>query len=121
MHAGITTPAEVLQEIDHRLKNGVSWLKMVTASYLFDITGPGGGLFHLIVREGVGSAGPGGIENPDVTFWMTADTFMRMKSGTIDDGAIAFLNGEVTMHGDQALAISLAPLWFEGVDLTEHI
>jgi putative sterol carrier protein len=120
MHAATATPAEILQAIDHRLKNGIPWLRMVTASYLFDITGSRGGLFHLVVREGVGSAGPGGIDNPDVTFRMAADTFMRMKSGTIDDGALAFLNGEVTMHGDQALAISLAPLWFEGVDLTEH-
>jgi putative sterol carrier protein len=121
MHAEITTPGEALQAIDHQLKSGVPWLKTVTASYLFDITGSGGGLFHLVVSKGVGSAGAGGIENPDVTFWMTADTFMRMKSGTIDDGAIAFLKGEVTMHGDQALAISLAPLWFEGVDMTELI
>lgn len=121
MHVEITTPAEVLKAMDYQLKNGVSWLKTVTASYLFDITGSGGGLFHLVVREGVGSAGPGGVANPDVTFQMTADTFMRMKSGTIDDGAIAFLNGEVTMHGNQALAIYLAPLWFEGVDLAERI
>lgn len=115
------TPAQTLQAIDMQLKSGVPWLAGVTASYLFDLSGDGGGTFHLTVRDGLGSAGPGSIANPDVTFSMAAETFMKMKDGTIDDGAIAFLNGEVTMHGDQALAVALAPLWFDGVDVTSYL
>ena len=121
MPAENSTPAEVLEAMNRQLQEGVAWLSGITASYLFDLTGDGGGRFHITVREGIGSAGSGSISDPDVTFRMSADTFMRMKSGTIDDGAIAYLGGEVAMYGDQALAIALAPLWFEGVDLTEHL
>jgi SCP-2 sterol transfer family len=91
------------QLVDRQLRSEVPWLTGITASYLFDLSGEDGGMFHLIVRDGVGSAGPGSIDDPDVTLAMTAQTFMNMKGGTIDDGAIAFLNGEVTMDGDQAL------------------
>lgn len=118
---GIGTPAQTLKEFDLELRKGVSWLAGLTGSYLFHLSGEGGGIFHLIVRDGIGSAGPGSIEDPDVTFTMTDQTFMSMKGGTIDDGALAFLNGEVAMDGDQALAMALAPLWFEGVDVRSYI
>jgi hypothetical protein len=118
---GISTPAQTLEEFDLQLRNGVAWLTGVTGSYLFHLSGEDGGTFHLIVRDGVGSAGPGSIEDPDVTFTMADQTFMDMKGGTIDDGAIAFLNGEVIMEGDQALALALAPLWFDGVDVTSYV
>jgi hypothetical protein len=115
-----STPAQTLQAIDVKLKTGVPWLAGITANYRFELSGDGGGTFSLTVRDGVGSAGPGSTENPDVTFSMTAATFMKMKDGTIDDGALAFLNGEVTMDGDQSLAIALAPLWFDRVDVLSY-
>jgi len=113
-----STPAQILHQFDLRLRNGISWLAEITASYLFQLSGEDGGDFHLVVCDGTGSAGPGRIDDPDVRFSMAAQTFMNMKGGTIDDGAIAFLNGEVTMDGDQELALALAPLWFDGVDVT---
>lgn len=116
-----STPAQTLQDFDLQLRVGISWLVGISASYLFHLSGEDGGIFHLIVRDGTGSAGPGSIDDPDVTFTMTDQTFMKMKGGTIDDGAIAFLNGDVIMEGDQALALALAPLWFDGIGVTSYV
>jgi SCP-2 sterol transfer family len=110
-----STPAKAIQEFDLELRNGIPGLAGVTASYLFHLSGDHGGDFHLVVHDGRGGAGPGCIDDPDVRFTMD------IKAGTIDDGALAFLNGEVTMEGDQALALALAPLWFDGIDVMQFV
>ena len=112
-----STPAEVIHDIDRRLKQGVSWLASVTATCLFELTGDNGGSFHIAVCDGTGNAGPGSAENADATFCMPTDTFMEMRSGTDDDKIIAFINGDVTTYGDQTLASALVPLWFGDEDL----
>jgi hypothetical protein len=90
-----STPSEFFQDADWRLKAGVDSLNHTTGTCLFNLKGQRGGSFHVIVRDGHGSAGAGSLGDPDLTFSMSAEDFVA----------------KVRQDLDSVLAIALAPLW----------
>jgi hypothetical protein len=105
------TPDELFRRFDQRLRDGAAELSHVSATFLFDLDGDGSGKYHLIVERGHGSAGPGDIDTPDLTFEMSGATFASLR--TMDEGVFAFMNDQLMMRGDESLALALAPFWFE--------
>ena len=75
----------------------------IDAVYEFDLSGPGGGIFTLTVRDGrcridIGRTG----EEPDVVYEMEASTWVAMTEGRAT-GDEAVLLGRLKISGDVAL------------------
>jgi SCP-2 sterol transfer family len=108
------TPADVFEETDRRLRAGAGSLAATSATYLVELAGDSGGIFHIVISNGRGSAAPGAAKaDPDVIIAASAADFMTFVQGTLDDALLAFMAGQVTITGNQSLAIALAPLWFD--------
>jgi len=110
-------PADVFQEMDRKLRAGVSSLAAISATYLFELTGDGGGSFQVVISNGRGRAGPG-TADPDLIVGASAADFMAIMQGTLDDALLAYINGQVTITGNRSFAVALAPLWYDG---SEHL
>lgn len=77
--------------------------KSVDAVYLFDLSGPGGGVFTVTVREGECRIKVGRTEDePDVVYEMAADTWLAMTQGKAT-GDEAVLLGKLRIRGDVTL------------------
>jgi hypothetical protein len=107
--SGSNTPAEAFRVLDRRLQRPAASFADTTASYLFELSGESGGSFHVLVRDGLGSAGPGSIDDPDLTVALSAEDFMAMVQGDLD-AQFAYITGKMTMRGDQALGPLLGSL-----------
>jgi len=105
----LNTPDEAFRGLDRRLRLPRASLADTTASYLFELSGQGGGSFHVLVTDGRGSAGAGTIDGPDLTVALSAEDFMAMLRGDLD-AEFAYITGRLTMRGDQALGPLLMPL-----------
>ncbi len=108
-HEQRRTPAEEFQVMHHRLQRPAQALADTTASYLFKLSGPDGGDFHVLLQDGTGSAGPGSLEHPDLTVALSADDFMAMTQGDLDV-QFAYITGRITIRGDWELGLLLNSL-----------
>jgi len=105
--------------MDRKLRAGVGSLAAISATYLVELAGDGGGSFHVVISNGRGSAGPGAAAaDPDLIVAASAADFIAMVQGTLDDAFLAFMNGQVTITGNRSFAVALAPLWY---DDSEHL
>lgn len=105
----MATPSEIFDDIDRRLKGDPGRVAGMNAVYQFDLSGDGGGLYHLVIRNGDGAAGEGGVENPNTTISMTADDFVDMTSGKLDP-TMAYMSGKIKIRGDMGYAMKLQSL-----------
>jgi hypothetical protein len=103
------TPNDVFSEIDERLKADPGQLTGTSAKYLFDLSGDDGGEYHIDIHDGVGDAGPGHVDNPNITITMTSGDFVDLATGKLD-GARAFMSGRIEIQGDMGLAMKLQDL-----------
>ena len=111
------TPDEAFRTLDRILRPPRASSAATTARYLFELSGPGGGSFHILVRDGGGSAvagtaGAGTISDPDLTFALSAEDFMAIGRGDLDI-EFARHTGRLTMRGDLALGPLLTSI-FQG-------
>jgi hypothetical protein len=75
----------------------------VDAVYRFDLSGPGGGAFTVVVRDGDCRISIGPVdETPDVVYEMEASTWMAMAQGRAT-GDEAVLLGKLRIRGDVEL------------------
>ena len=100
------TPTDVFSEIDARLKSDPERLSGTSAKYLFDLSGEGAGEYHIDIHDGQGDAGPGGVENPNITITMESGDFVDLATGKLD-GTMAFMSGKIKIKGDMGLAMKL--------------
>ena len=105
---------EFFGDINKKLGTKDGLLAGTTATYVFKLSGPGGGDFHVISDDGVGSAGRGDLDDPDLTFTASAADFLAVVRGEVD-GVLAFMDGRLQMRGDQALSLPLAPVFLDHV------
>src|SRR3989442_6978120 len=102
----VSTPTEIFEEIDRSLKADPARAAGTNASYVFDLSGDDGGLYHIVLREGAESAGAGGVDGAGVTIAMAAADFVEMRHGRLDP-TMAFMSGRVKISGDMRLAMKL--------------
>jgi putative sterol carrier protein len=100
------TPDDIFTEINNRLQNDPSRAAGNNSAYQFDLTGDNGGQYHIVFADGKGDAGPGAVENPNITITMAGNDMVDMVSGKLDP-TMAFMSGKIKIKGDMGLAMKL--------------
>lgn len=80
------------------------------AIYQFDLSGPEGGQYHLVVKENACQVGKGAHPSPHVTIAMSGQDCLRVLTGELDGSAV-FTSGRLRIDGDLSLAIQLKMLF----------
>lgn len=103
------TPAEVFKIVQQKVEQNPAKIANLKASYLFELTGESGGLFHAVIDNGSAKIGEGAIPDPGCTITMAAADFMKMIEGKLNPMA-AFMGGKLKVRGDMTLALKLQQL-----------
>ncbi len=80
------------------------------AIYQFDLTGPEGCQYHVVVQAGTCSVQEGTHPEPHVTFAMSGDDCLGVLSGRLDGPSVA-MSGRLQISGDFGLALQLKSLF----------
>ncbi len=80
------------------------------AVFQFEITGEGGGSWHVIVKDGACTVGEGPHGSPSVTLTMSGDTWLGMVNKQVN-GMQAFMSGQLKASGDIMLAQRIEQLF----------
>lgn len=80
------------------------------AIYQFDLSGPQGSQYHLVVKRGACSVQEGLHPDPHVTFSMSGEDCLGVLGGHLD-GPSLFMSGRLRISGDLGLAIQLKSLF----------
>ena len=80
--------------------------KGVYASYQWQLSGPNGGDWWLIVNDGTYQMGRGKIPNPNVTFVASDEDWVAMSNKTLNV-SLAFLTGRLKIQGSHRLVKEL--------------
>ena len=78
----------------------------VNAVYQYNLTGDGGGEWHVKFENGQMSVEKGAHEKPSVTYTMDAKNYIDMANGDLD-GTKAYLTRKLKVKGSLALAQKL--------------
>ncbi len=82
----------------------------VRAVYQFDLSGPQGGQYHLVVEEGACSVCEGAHPSPHVTFSIADEDCLKILQGHLD-GPSVFMSGRLHVKGDFGVALQLKALF----------
>ena len=96
-----TTPAEVFDGMRKSFRPDKA--KDVHARYQWNISGPDGGGWWIIVNDGKCEMGKGSIENADVTFTVSDKDWVALSNGTLS-GTWAYVSGRLKLDGPQSVA-----------------
>ena len=102
------TVSEIFDEVNVRLADPAK-VGTTNAAYQFDLSGEGGGAYHIVLRDGAGEAGAGATDSPNTTISMAAGDFVGLATGTLDP-TMAFMTGKIKVRGDIGLAMKLQNL-----------
>ena len=80
--------------------------KGVHASYQWELSGPNGGDWWLIVNDGTYKTGSGKIHNPNVTFVASDRDWVAMSNKTLNV-SWAYLTGRLKIQGSHGLVKEL--------------
>jgi len=75
----------------------------VDAVFQFEITGDGGGAWHVIIKDGACNVQEGTSDSPSVTMTMSTDTWLGIVNRELN-GIQAFMSGKLKVSGDMMLA-----------------
>jgi putative sterol carrier protein len=77
----------------------------------YDITGPGGCIYHVDIADGQCAVREGGAAAPPtLTLMMSAQDWLDMLSGKLS-GQVAFMSGKLKHKGDMSLLMRLPGLF----------
>ena len=75
----------------------------VDASFVYDLTGDGGGTWTVTVSKGEVSVADGASDGAKVTYTMKAEDYVKMANGDLD-GTKAFMTRKLKVKGSIPLA-----------------
>ena len=84
--------------------------KGLNAIYQFDLSGDGGGKWHVIINNDTCQVKEGAAASPSITISMTAQDYLDMLSGKLN-GQMAFMTGKLRIAGDMGLALRMQSLF----------
>jgi putative sterol carrier protein len=84
--------------------------KGLNAIYQFDLSGDGGGKWHVIINNDSCEVKEGAAASPSITISMTAQDYLDMLSGKLN-GQMAFMTGKLRIAGDMGLALRMQSLF----------
>ena len=76
----------------------------------FNLSGDGGGNYHVVVKDGACSVAEGSHASPNMTMTMAAQDYVDMISGKLN-GQMAFMSGKLKIAGDMGLAMKMQSLF----------
>ncbi len=76
----------------------------------FNLSGDGGGNYHVIIKDGACSVVEGAHASPNMTMTMAAQDYVDMISGKLN-GQMAFMSGKLKIAGDMGLAMKMQSLF----------
>ncbi len=80
------------------------------AVFQFEITGDGGGSWHIVIKGGTCQVNEGVHEAASVTLTLSAETWLGMVNKEVD-GIQAFMSGQLKADGDIMLAQRITQLF----------
>ena len=105
----MATPAEQITKLEENLRANPERVAGLNGIFQFDLSGEGGGVWHVSLANGDGHVAEGPAETPGVTISMAADDFVALTEGRLD-GTMAFMSGKLKVKGDMGLAMKLQTL-----------
>lgn len=84
--------------------------KGLNAIYQFDLSGDGGGKWHVIINNDSCQVKEGPAASPSITISMTAQDYLDMLSGKLN-GQMAFMTGKLRIAGDMGLALRMQSIF----------
>ena len=99
---------EVFDNMASRFKKDAA--KGMTATYQFDLSGDGGGQWHVMIANEQCQVQEGKAASPNITISMTAKDYLDMVNGKLN-GQMAFMTGKLKIAGDMGLALRLQSLF----------
>jgi len=103
-----STPADVFERMKRNFNAAAS--KGVRAHYQFNLSGPVGGAWWIVVNDGEFTMGMGTTEDADVVMTSTDRDWVLLATGSLS-GIRAFLTGRLKVTGDQSLARKLETIF----------
>jgi putative sterol carrier protein len=76
----------------------------------FNLSGDGGGTYHVTIKDGACSVAEGAHASPNMTMTMAAQDYVDMISGKLN-GQMAFMSGKLKIAGDMGLAMKMQSLF----------
>jgi len=82
----------------------------VNAVVQYDITGEGGGTYHVEITDGGCAVKEGAAASPKLTLTMAAQDWVDMVTGKLNP-QMAFMSGKLKHKGDMALLMRLGGMF----------
>ncbi len=82
----------------------------LTATFQFEIAGEGGGEWYVDVQNGALTVARGRHPRPDVTFRATAENYLGIATGRINN-ALAAVTGKIKVQGSMLTAMKLQKIF----------
>ncbi len=76
----------------------------------FNLTGDGGGTYHVLIKDGTCTVGEGAHAAPNMTMTMAAQDYVDLNQGKLN-GQMAFMSGKLKIAGDMGLAMKMQSLF----------
>jgi putative sterol carrier protein len=76
----------------------------------FNLSGDGGGTWHVAIKDGACSVTEGAHTSPNMTMTMAASDYVDMINGKLN-GQMAFMSGKLKIAGDMGLAMKMQSLF----------
>lgn len=82
----------------------------VKATYQFELTGDGGGTYHVSIADGACQVNKGAADNANITITMAASDYLDMINGKLNP-QMAFMGGKLKIKGDMSLALKMQQIF----------
>jgi putative sterol carrier protein len=83
--------------------------KGVKAVYQFELSGDGGGTWHVVIDDGTMAIHQGGHESPSATISAAADDYVKIVNGEIN-GRMAVFKGKMKVKGSIPAAMKMSKI-----------
>ena len=103
----MSTVAEIFtQKIADRLKSKPDVVSSVNATFVFQLSGDGGGAWTIDLKKTEDFVYEGAAETPDLTVKMAADDFLKLVEGKLNP-QMAFMGGKLKFEPTSAMSLAL--------------
>lgn len=106
-----TSCKEVFDQMPSRFSKDAA--KGLNAVFQFDLSGDGGGKWHVAINNDQCQVKEGAHSSPNITISMTAQDYLDMVTGKAN-GQMLFMSGKLRIAGDMGLALRLQSLFPTG-------
>lgn len=106
--ADTQTPKDIFAAMPSRFQKEAA--KGLDAVYQFDLSGDGGGKWHVIIKSETCEVKEGPAASPSITISMAAQDYVDMTTGKLN-GQVAFMSGKLRIAGDMGLALRMQSLF----------